>query len=118
LGLRQRILYTQFAKGGDMRQVLDNAILTNEMLDMQDHVANVLSEEVTDEEINNAATVKTSKPKKQSLIRRVTGTAKRQSSSTLKDDLKTKAADVAGKTKKSFKELISEANAKIKNIKC
>lgn len=118
LALRQRILYKQFAQGEDISGVLKNAVLTNEMLDMQDSTETILSEEVTDEEINNAAPLKTTPPKKQSLIRKVTGQAKRQSNPSLKNDLKTKAADIAHRTKKSFKELIDDANAKIKNIKC
>lgn len=120
LGLNQRRLYVNFAKGDDMRSILHNSILTPEMLDLQESFSAAVSEPVTDDEVNAATIIPPPPPKKQktSLIRKVTGSAKRQSNPSLKDDLKTKASDVANKTKKSFKELIDEANAKIKNIKC
>lgn len=118
LALNQRRLYQKFAQGGNMQDVLTNVILSPEMLEMQEQLEAILSEEHTDAEINAPQPMQPVKQKKQSLIKKITSRTKLKSNPAIKDDLKTKGADVANKTGKSFKELIDEANAKIKNIKC
>lgn len=118
LGLVQRKLYEKFAQGGNMNQVLAQSILSPEMNDLRTSLDEILSEDVSDEEINKVTAVKTAKPKKQSLVKQVMGKTKKQSDPALKNDLILQAAAAANKTGKTVKELIAEANEKIKNIKC
>lgn len=118
LGLRQRILYAQFAKGQPIVDVLADSILTPEMLSLKTELDEVLSEEVTDDELNSAPPLKTTQPAKKSTIRSVMGTAKKKSNPAIKDELISKGAEAANKTKKSFKDLINDAKDKLKNTKC
>lgn len=117
-GLRQRMLYAQFAKGQPIVDVLADSILTPEMLSLKTELDEVLSEEVTDDELNSAPPLKTTQPAKKSTIRSVTGTAKKKSNPAIKDELISKGAEAANKTKKSFKDLINDAKDKLKNTKC
>lgn len=112
LGLQQRILYKTFATGGNMEDVLSNAILSPEVMDMQDEFRSALNEDITDAEINRASPTGGA-----AKLRKVTGAAKRRSNPSLKDDLKNRAAASANKTGKSITDLIKDANDKIKNIK-
>ena len=112
LGLQQRILYKTFATGGNMEDVLSNAILSPEVMDMQDEFRSALNEDITSDEINRASPTGGA-----AKLRKVTGAAKRKSNPSLKDDLKNRAAASANKTGKSVTDLIRDANEKIKNIK-
>lgn len=116
LALNQRRLYVKFAQGDPIADGVADTILTPEVLQLKEDIEAALADEVTDDQINQAPPLKTNP--KQSAIRKVTGAAKRKSNPSLKDELINKGAETANKTKKTFKELINDANDKLKNIKC
>lgn len=118
LGLRQRILYSKFAQGESLVDTLSQTILSDEMKQLQSSMEEILTETVSDKEINTSPPLKTSMPKKKSSIRNIIGSAKRRSNPDVRNEIINKGAEVANSTKKTFKELVEEAKAKLNNIKC
>lgn len=119
LGLRQRILYTKFAQGENMRDVLANQVLLPEQQELQNSINDIISQKATEEEINKASKPKTDKKKRKPSTKKI-------SSKNTKEELINKGIeaqsqvdpDTGNTVKKSFKDYVTDAINKIKNIKC
>ena len=121
LGLRQRILYTKFAQGEKLTDVLANQILSPEVQQLQDSVNAILAEKESDETVNKATKPKTARAKKEGSPKKKAPISKEDKKQILLQAINaTNQVDpITGeKTKTTFQNLIQAANDKIKNIKC
>lgn len=119
LTLRQRILYTKFAKGESVTDALAQTILAPEQLELVEQISESLSEEVTDEQINSSPDLR------QSRTSPTQDQSPTQENSSLRNELINQGADTqnqrdanGNERKITFQDKIRQAKDKMDNLDC
>ena len=123
LTLNERRLYTPFAKGEPISNIISGLTLTSPQKQLKSDVESALSKKYTDDEINNAPRQtpnrKSPKSRKSKVASKQKLSVSDKNSIILKGDNLSQSLDENGnKVTMSFKDYINKAQNAINNFKC